>query len=170
MIKLSPDAEKILGSFANYPLLSREQRQRYRDLELSHGRFLRLFLFCIQDNLNSLCADDLDNIYLIISWSYESLYWARRSLHSKDPPRNYILPRNYTNVQYALNVDMNKNVLSEAYNLFLFRLTSYCPQGLLLDNTLVRLSQAYELAVEILKTANSIGSTKIKRKKIRGES
>ena len=154
-IKLTGEAEEILRRFYDRPAMSRDQRQNYRDLELAYNRFLRIFMLSVQNVLNALSPENVDDISLVISYVCESLHWARRSLTGPRTP-------GYATVNYTLG-QSDKSAIREAYDLVLFRLTSYCPQGMFLDNALIRLSGAYGLASGLIGVAEAIAFTRTKR-------
>lgn len=155
VIKLSSEAESLLARFCDRPVMSRDQRQNYRDLELAYNRFLRIFLLSVQDALSSLSAENVDDINLVVSYICESLHWARRSLTGQRT-------QGYKTVNFTLG-QSDKSAIREAHDLVLFRLASYCPQGMFLENALIRLTGAYLLASGLVRVAEAIAFTRMKR-------
>lgn len=160
MIRLSEKAESILDRFSDRPYWTRDVRQKYREIEFAYNRFLRVFLLSIQESLASLNSENLDDIDLIISWTYESLYWTKKALTAINPSSGY------KTVNYSLGTIKKNDALKEAFDLLVFRVSSYCPQGLFVENSLIRLGNAYDLATEISSLSHAIHSVRQKRKSV----
>ncbi len=154
-IRLNKEAESILKKFHDRSIVTRDQRQKYRDLALAYDRFARIFLLSIQDALPYLCQENVDDIDLVLSYVCDSMHWARRSLVSTDST-------DYKTVNYTLD-RTEKTELRESHDLIFHRLTAYCPHGKLLENSLIRLTWAYNLANSLLKVGEAIAFTRTRR-------
>ena len=154
MLQLNSEAQRFLAKFGDHPVMSKETRQAYRNIESAYGRLLRVFLFVNQDALLMLPRENIDDINSAISRVYESLFWARRSLTSQADP-------GYTAVEWLLISDRQDGMVTESYKLVTNRLIKYCPASLFLENALIRLMNSYNIAADV--TRISLGLISARR-------
>lgn len=167
MLRLNKNAEKVLKQFIEigHPLQD-DLREDYKQIGSAYNRVLRVFLYVNQDSLDVLSEENLDNIDSAVSRIYESLFWVRAAIASKDDPR-------FRDVEWLIISDRKNGLLTEVYRLTTTRLVKL-PKNKFLYNAFLRLLNSYHLASAVTEISQSIAATqqsdfdrrqKVKRKR-----
>ena len=156
MLQLNKEGRALLSLFADPPVMSKDVRAKYRSIESAYGRLLQILVFVNQDALSLLPRDNIDDLKSCISRIYESLMWARKSLVSNTDD-------GYTSVDWVLISDREDGMVTEAFKLVSSRLIKSCPANLFLENSLIRLMNAYNIASDVTKLSVAIMNARQRR-------
>lgn len=148
-MQLVPEAEELLRLFGSTYVMTKDLREKHRNLWSGYGRLLKIFLFVNQDAFSVLSAESKDDIIATLVRVYESIYWAQRSVGAPENP-------GYSDVSWLLLCDKEDGMITESYKLVTQKIIRNCVPNVFLEQALLRLMHSYTIGNEVTNICQSI--------------